>query len=300
MRKYSVLLLTLFLLIGCNSSKKIVEKSTAPTDNALLWKIEGGELEKPSYLFGTIHIIPESDFFWPKGTLSAIEATENMIFEIDMNEMQDPMKQMELMSKALMKDNKTLSDLLSDEDYKIVEDHFKTIGLPLGLFEKMKPAFLTIFTSPEMSPDAIQSGSMKSYEFELAEIAKNSNMTTGGLETIDYQMQIFDKIPYETQAQDLVQTIKTLESGTDEMDMMIDMYTNQNIQGLDSLFSDQEALMGGADMLLYDRNANWIPLIISIGKETPSFFAVGAGHLVGEKGVISLLRKQGLTITPVL
>ena len=53
------------------------------------------------------------------------------------------------------------------------------------------------------------------------------------------------------------------------------------------------------DVLLRNRNLNWIPVMSKLMATGPVFFAVGAGHLGGETGVIRLLRKQGYTLTPV-
>jgi uncharacterized protein YbaP (TraB family) len=57
--------------------------------------------------------------------------------------------------------------------------------------------------------------------------------------------------------------------------------------------------MGNQDEMLDNRNLKWIPQIIETSKETPTFYAVGAGHLGGEKGVIRLLRKEGFKVTAV-
>ncbi len=293
------------LIISCGTSKKAtsqvnVEKKmmgTAPTEKALLWKIEKEELSQASYLYGTIHIIPKEDFFLPSGTLTAIEETETMVFEIDMSVMSDPSQQMALMGKAVMKDGKKLSNLLSEEDYGVVKAHFDKMGLPLGLFERMKPAFLTIFASEDMSPEVLQSGDMKSYEMEFLEMGETKNMSTGGLESVEYQLSVFDSIPYADQAQMLVESIKNSDEGNDELAKMIKIYKDQDLLGMQEMFSDES--LGDMDILLNNRNKNWIAPMKEYMSKNPTFFAVGAGHLVGEEGVISLLRQEGYTVTPV-
>ena len=294
------LFLSLGLISSCGTSKKTASQSdsTSPTNSALLWKIEKDNLPAPSYLYGTIHIIPSEDFFYPDGTLEAIESTSKMVFEIDMNEMSDMGTQMQLMQKSMMDDGKTLKDLLSEADYKIVSDHFTEMGLPMMMFERMKPAFLTIFASDDMSPQALQSGEMKSYEMEFLELGKTRKMEFGGLETIDYQLSLFDEIPYEDQAKMLVDGIKAGGEGEDQLAEMIAIYKRQDLQGLAAMLTDET--VGDMDILLNNRNANWIAPMMKTMNEKPTFFAVGAGHLIGEKGVISLLRKQGYKLTPVL
>lgn len=304
--KFFSIAIASIVMFACGTSSKVTSQATsdmkkmtnlAPTEKALLWKIEKEELTSPSYLFGTIHIIPKEDFFYPTGTLSAIEQTKTMVFEIDMSVMTDMSQQMALMGKAVMKDGKKLSDLLSEEEYSIVKKHFDEMGLPLGLFERMKPAFLTIFASEDMSPDVLQNGDMKSYEMAFLEIGESKEMETGGLETVEYQLSVFDSIPYTDQAKMLVESIQNADNGEDELDKMIAIYKEQDLKGMQDMFSDES--MGDMDILLNNRNKNWIAPMKEYMSKSPTFFAVGAGHLVGEEGVIALLRAEGYTVTPV-
>jgi len=158
-----------FTLTSCKSTKdglsqKVETQAYQPLTNALLWKIEGNGVAEPSYLYGTIHLIDSDAYYLPKGTLAAIDNTKKMVFEIDMNEMSDMSNMMSIMNKAFMNDGKTLKDLVSEEDYKMVDAHFAKIGMPLMMLERMKPMFLTVFASGDMDPAGLQNGNMKSYE----------------------------------------------------------------------------------------------------------------------------------------
>jgi len=300
--------LVISLLAGCKTSKSQLDEAAKSTvkvvkdeklANALLWKISGNKLTKPSYLYGTIHIIDKDDFFLPEGTLGAIEASDKMVFEINMEDMSDMSAAMSLMQKAFMSDNLTLKDLLTEEDYKMVGDHFQKKGFPIMFFERIKPMFLTVFASGDMDPMAMQSGKIKSYEMEFMEMAKSSKMPMGGLETIDFQMSVFDSIPYKDQAQMLVESIQAGDTGTDQFKQMVDIYKQQDLNAMQEMFAaEQGGLEGYDDVLLTGRNKNWIPLMIDMMAEQPTFFAVGAGHLGGELGVINLLKDKGYTMTP--
>lgn len=293
---------------SCKSTKDTTIKTTAqeknsaytPLENSLLWKIEGNGLDKPSYLYGTIHIINSDDYYLPKGTLGAMEASDKMVFEIDMNEMNDMGALMGIMDKAFMNDGSTLKDLVSDEDYKLIEDHFAEIGLPLMMLERLKPMFLTVFAYGDMDPNGLQSGSMKSYEMEFMNMANDAGKPIGGLETIEFQMGVFDSIPYKAQADMLVETIKTGKGDSDEFDIMIQMYKDQNINGMVTMIGDEgKEISNFEDILLHKRNKEWINGMRTMMTESPTFFAVGAGHLAGELGVIHLLRKEGYRLTPI-
>lgn len=291
---------------SCKSNKTVAEsvQQESPQkqelENALLWKIEGKGLTTPSYLYGTIHIIDADEYYLPEGTLSAMGATNNMVFEIDMNDMQDMSKMMGLMMKAFMKDGKKLSDLISEEDYKVVNDHFSDMGLPLAMLERIKPMFLSAFAYGDIDPTSIQTGAMKSYEMEFMKIAEQSGKPVAGLETIEFQMGIFDSIPYADQAKMLVETIKLQDTENDEFDKMIAMYKAQDITGMINMISEEDQGMAEhEDVLVTQRNKNWIPIMADMMKANPTFFAVGAGHLAGYNGVIRLLQREGYKVTPI-
>lgn len=295
--------------VACKSSKTTMadQKAAEVVDvikdkelaDALLWKISGNGLAEPSYLFGTIHIIKKEDFFLPEGTLGAIENSEKMVFEINMEDMNDMSAAMGLLQKAFMDDNLTLKDLLTDEEYQLVNDHFKKTGIPLMFFERIKPMFLTVFASGDMDPSGIQSGKIKSYEMEFMEMAQNAKMPMGGLETIDFQMSVFDSIPYKAQAQMLVESIESGDTGTDQFKEMVEIYKRQDLNAMQAMFAqEQGGLDGYDDILIVGRNKNWIPQMKEMMPKQPTFFAVGAGHLGGEYGVIQLLEKEGYELTP--
>ena len=140
-----------------------------------------------------------------------------------------------------------------------------------------------------------------SYEFELLDMARKQNKTVAGLETAEYQMSMFDSIPYDVQARMLVASIQENDgSGDEEYRKMIDLYKAQDITAMGALITQEgDELANYEQLLLTNRNRNWIPVMARMMGTTPTFFAVGAGHLGGPKGVIALLRAAGYTVTSV-
>lgn len=305
MRFFIALLFTFFIAFApafAQPDAAPATKSFAPNveENSLLWKISGKDLPTPSYLYGTIHIIGKDDFFLTDSTRAFIDRSEMVTFEINMEDMMNLPAQIGLMMKSFMDDGKSLRDLISEEDYTLVKEHFDKMGLPLFLFERMKPMFLTVFAGMDMSPDAMSSGEMLSYEMEIMDIAKQQKKKMGGLETAEYQMSMFDSIPYEDQAKMLVESIKSTEAGSDQLEEMIQLYKNQDINGMVTMMREDEEGVGNyEDLLLVTRNKNWIPVMGEMMAAQPTFFAVGAGHLGGEYGVVALLRKEGYTVEPI-
>jgi uncharacterized protein len=300
--KFKVLIFGVcFFLI---SATRLTAQHTEPMalDNSLLWEISGQGLGQSSFLFGTIHLIPEDKYFWTEKMDEAFFSSEEVVFELNMEEMTDMSMMMSIMDNLLMSGDTSLSDLLSDEEYGMVKAHFDKLGLPLFMFKRMKPFFLTVFLSEDFAKGSLQDGSLKSYEMELAQMAKNQGKLVDGLETVEFQAKAFDAIPYKVQAQMLVSSLKNEDesSGKGELDTMIELYTQQNIQQLGEMMSQTgEDFSEFEEILLNSRNRAWIDVMIEKMNSHKVFFAVGAGHLPGREGVIQLLRNRGYTVKPV-
>jgi uncharacterized protein YbaP (TraB family) len=304
---FFILILGILAWTACGTAKHAGSKQvtasadTARLENALLWKVTHPEMKEPSYVFGTIHIIGDEEYFLPAGTEIALEKADRIVFEIDMKEMMDLGTQISMITKAFMKNETRLGDLISDEDYEMVEKHFADLGLPMMLLDRIKPMFLTVFASSEMSPDDISSGEMKSYEMEFFDFAQENEKETGGLETIDFQLSVFDSIPYKAQAEMLVESIRAEEEQTDLFQQMVDLYRNQDIEALYMAIGDEEMGAGEyEDLLVRNRNQRWMSGMREFMSAGSVFFAVGAGHLGGPNGVIRLLRKEGFVVAPII
>lgn len=282
--RYVLLLFTLFISLFSNAQE--LEKS-------LLWKISGNGLNKPSYLFGTIHLTCDTSL--DANTLNALEATEQLYLELDMD---DKSIQMQMMKLMMMKDGAKLSTLLSPEDFKILDEFMKkNLNMSVKLFDSFKPFMISSMLFPKMLDCKSQS-----VESELMKITKEQNEEIFGLEKAEDQMKVFDEISYQDQADELLKTVKdNLEKDKKEFQEMITIYQNKDIEGMLKMMSDSDNKITSEnqDILLNNRNKNWIPIMVKIMKDKPTFFGVGAGHLAGEEGVIKLLRKKGYKVEAV-
>ena len=291
-------------LFGQDSLVVEIESDTTSAEaqarNSLLWKITGNGLSKPSYLFGTIHIIDKDDFFFTEEMQKAFGSCEAVTFEIKIDDMMNLGAMFSVMKNINMDNGVSLRDLLSEEEYKMVKNHFDQMNFPFFIAERMKPMFLSAMASGEGSPESMKLGKTVSYELELMNNAKKQKKPISGLETMEFQMGLFDSIPYDVQAQMLVESIKVGSTGGDDLEEMTRIYKSQDIEAMQSMMSsDTEGIGRYEELLLTKRNENWIPKMKTQMKDKAVFFAVGAGHLGGEKGVIQLLEKEGYTLTPV-
>ena len=265
--------------------------------NTLLWRISGNNLSKPSYLFGTIHLLCANDIELSETLKTAIKETDKVYLELDMDNL---FEMMQAVQKMKMRNDTTLSDLLSESDYKKVKAFFtsKSSMIPFSILETYKP-MLAASMIMQTSTDCDNAISMEQI---IMQQAKQDRKEIKGMETMTYQLSIFDSIPYEVQAKQLLAFITendTEDKASKEYEEMASAYRNQELSKLEMLINKEEFGVGNfADLLLYNRNRNWVVSMGKIFSANSAVIAVGAGHLPGEKGVINLLRKAGYKVDP--
>ena len=263
-------------------------------DKSLLYEISGNGLSQPSYLYGTIHIICKDDFVMTEATKQKFAEAQQVYLELDMD---DPKMMPEMMKSMYMTDGSTIKTLLSEADYQKVSQFFKdSLKTNIGTMDKMKPFVLSSMTIPKLIACPSQS-----YEETFMKMAKSENKEILGLETVQEQFGALDKMGMKKQADMmLVKMVENWSEGKETLKQMIADYKNQDVEALlEDMSKSKTSDANFQEDLLVTRNQNWIPKIQKITKEKPTFFAVGAGHLGGKKGVIALLRESGFTVKAV-
>ena len=263
-----------------------------PAEAALLWKIEGKN-SRISYLFGTIHLICPADFRLSPALQNCFQACDQLTLELDMD---DPGMMMAMARNMMMKDNQKLKDLLDSGEYEQLGRFFQdSLTINIAMFDRVKP-----FMIMSMVLGKVLDCEPQSYEMVLTEMAKKRKINVTGLETVEEQMSVFDSIPYRDQAKMVMELIAALPKAREEFRQMVELYKKQDLSGLYKMIKESEFdLSGHEEKLLYDRNRRWISQIVRDSKIKSIFFAVGAAHLAGEKGLIALLQKEGYQVTPV-
>jgi len=283
MKKIVLLLCSLFLGVAFGQK----------SENSLLWKISGNGLKEPSYLFGTIHITCDATL--SEKVKTALDKTQQLCLELDMD---DPNLQVEMMNSMMMQNGVTMKSLAKPEDFKAVDTFLTTnLGFSAEMLNPVKPFMVSAMLYPKMLNCETQS-----VEAELIKIAKAQNEEVIGLETVGEQLAVFDAIPYQAQMNELVITAKdNMQRDKTELTEMMAIYKSENVEAMVTLTEKSPNAMTSkyGDVLLKNRNQNWISRMTTIAKNKPTFFGVGAAHLGGKEGVIALLRKAGFTVEAV-
>ncbi len=278
-----------FLGFSC-TSQPAPEK--AADNNTLLWQVTGNGLKQPSYFFGTMHILCAADATISPNFNKVINKVGQVYFEIDMDDLVQLVGGMGAMS---MTDGKKLKDLYSEAEYEKVKAWFDDHGqLPFNMIESFKPLLLSSMVGEEAMACPQKDG----MEMRIMELAGKRKLDIKGLETMAFQAGILDSIPYEEQAKELLESIDSVGAQKKQMQQLVSEYKGQNLDSIDALTKSEE---GGVskylDIMLYSRNRNWVQQFDAIAKTKSTLFAVGAGHLPGDQGVLNLLRQKGYTLT---
>ena len=259
----------------------------------LLYQITGNGLAQASFLYGTIHMLPKEQFELSNSLKRAFDASATIAMEVDLN--MSGAEKIALAQKVLLPEGKTLKDYMAEQDYLQLKMYcMDSLQWNESKFErssKLKPMF---FSSVLMQESMSK---MASYEMEFNKMAKKKNKKTIGLETIDFQLGLFDQLPMQTQV-DMLK--KDYNSDLKMFDTLLACYLQEDLEKLNVLMNAETAAYPEFNaLLLINRNKSWIaPMGTQMRKES-TFFAVGAGHLGGPEGVVSLLRSAGYTVTAI-
>ena len=283
--------LTLLFLFGLNQFDLYAQLLGQKT---VLWEISGKGLAHPSYLFGTMHIIPKSDFVVYREVEGKLRASSRLIMEMDMN---IPVSAKIEMAKSMMlPDKNTLQIYMEADAYNKLKTYvLDSIGVKearFNIYEKMKPfAFASA-----LIPDIIGSKT-ESYEMYFARVAKKKKIPVYGLETFEYQLGIFDTISIEQQ---IDMFLDFSVNPRNEFTQLVEMYKSQDIYQMAASLKKDEKYRHFENKLLTVRNHDWACKLATIIYEKPSFIAVGAAHLAGEHGLIKLMEEKGFTMKPIM
>lgn len=278
-------------------STKAPAAGTPPTPHTLLWRISGKGITRPSYLFGTMHILCANEATLSDSLLRVIHTVDEVYFEIDLSDMAGMIASIQYMK---MSNGETLADLLKPDEYKRVRDYFSTHEsmLPFSMLERFKPMLISGLIEEQSLGCATTDG--MEMQIKKAVNEETHKIAIKGLETAEFQASLFDSIPYIKQAKELVDYVDSADQNKEMTKQLADLYAKQDLDGIQALSDkDDPGMSEYMDLLLYGRNRKWARILDTLLPQKSLLIAVGAGHLPGNQGVIELLRKRGFTVEPV-
>lgn len=274
---------------------------------ALLWKVSGNGLEKPSYILGTHHLVHVNFVDNISGLRNVIENTDQTVGELLMSD--QTAMQSKIQQAAMMPAGESYKNLLSADDYQKLDKALKDMfSVGLDQFGKLKPGMIstaysiTLYSKLYPGYNPMSHEAIDAYVQRLAIEKKKSVL---GLETVDDQIYaLFDSAPLKDQAESLACSLSNTNTIKESLDKLDRYYKKGELSKMyDLAFNDPDDVCKTSqeqqNALNKDRNNKWLQKLPQIMKDKSSLVAVGALHLAGEDGLLYQLAKMGYTIEPV-
>lgn len=280
----------------------------------LLYKISGKDLKVPSYIIGTFHLANATFVDKIAGVKDALTATDQVFGEVPFDDMLNPDTLKVIQAAMMLPDGQTLKTVLSAEQYKKL-DAVLTQMMGVGLSNpqvnaqmgKMSPAALSaqlqvlMFMQKHMG----EFDPLHGFDQYFQTQAKHNNEPIGGLETVAFQTALLYKsYDMQRQVEQLMCMIDNMDFYEKIAEKMAQAFYAQDIDALKAAMEEKlgntcDATPKEWAQFIDNRNVDWVRKMPAIMAAKPTFFAVGAGHLPGPKGVLQLLKDIGYTVETV-
>lgn len=280
----------------------------------LLYKISGKDLKAPSYIIGTFHLANATFVDKIAGVKDALTATDQVFGEVPFDDMLNPDTLKVIQAAMMLPDGQTLKTVLSAEQYKKLDAVLtQMMGVRLSnpqvsaQMGKMSPATLSaqlqvlMFMQKHMGEFDPSHGFDQYFQTQ----AKHNNEPIGGLETVAFQITLLYKsYDMQRQVEQLMCMIDNMDFYEKIVEKMAQAFYAQDIDALKAAMEEKlgntcDATPKEWAQFIDNRNADWVRKMPAIMAAKPTFFAVGAGHLPGPKGVLQLLKDIGYTVEAV-
>lgn len=263
---------------------------------SLLWEVSGNGLTKPSYLFGTYHILRDSYLRQDSLTRHHFEQAEGVVVEMVF----DSSDRGKVKQYGMMVDT-NLIQLIEANDYKLVADEFNAVtGQELSFYNQIKPIIIATALSvayARQRSDTLTKFSGQPIDLYFVKQAQAAQKPLKGLETLDEQLKLlYDRQPVQQQAAQLVRMVKQKNNPKPPGTNLTDMYLRADLDGMWTLFQRESDSPADLYALIDARNLRWMSQLRPAMAERSTFIAVGVGHLPGPNGLLNLLREAGYVV----
>ncbi|MDX1525091.1 MAG: TraB/GumN family protein [Pseudidiomarina maritima] len=274
------------MAVTCSSSLLFAPSAQAD----LFYQISGKDLTQPSYLYGTMHMLCQDDFYIDPSVTEAFAKTEQLVLEIDLT---DPALAQVFQQHSAQPDAQYLRKFLNAEQHQQMNQYFvDNLGADLTQIGHLRPFILTSL----LLPMQLNCQQQASYDGYFAEQAQLGGHTIAELETPLFQLDLFNQVPVAEQVNWLWDMISDPASSQAEMQKLNQLYIQGDADKLYAYTVAQPEFAEYEALLLSDRNRDWVVKLPQMMATKPSFIAVGAGHLGGDQGVVALLREAGYQV----
>ncbi len=271
----------------------VAAESGADQAKTFLWRVRGDNATV--YLLGSVHYMKEDSYPLPAAMETAFDSVEKVAFEIDLDDMDSGA--LEMLAAGTLDGGQTLEEIVGPETWAELMIQVETTGIPTAIFKRMKPwmAAEIIATLAMNEAGYLPSAGVDAYFSRHAEEAGKERMA---LETVEFQIGLFADLTAEHSLAFLRYTLADLDTIIPELDKLLANWRAGRVEAVEALMVESfDGFPVLFEKLVTDRNLAWMPLIEGLlAGDSDAMVVVGALHLVGEEGLINLLRKRGYTV----
>jgi uncharacterized protein YbaP (TraB family) len=260
-----------------------------------LWKVSSKQ--NTVYLLGAIHLMREDGYPLNKSIESAYHDAQTLVLEINLDEAASSEAQSLMVSKGLYPAGQTLRESLSPQTFELVKKKTEELGLDIQQVNRLKPWLVTI-TLAALQLEQLGYDSKLGIDKHFFDQARADKKEILSLESIEYQVSLLEGMSSGNQEAALLETIQELDLFKKEFEEIVKAWSNGKSKKLDELllesFKDYPELL---NQLIVQRNKSWVPKIEEfLNHKGNVLVVVGAAHLIGNRGVIEMLRQKGYVV----
>lgn len=292
--KNIALFLALFIALVSAASLSPRDAGAADQKN-FMWKVRSKTATV--YLLGSIHYMKKEAYPLNIAIEDAFSRSNILAVEANVNN-PDKLYFSKLIDNAFYPGEDTLEKHVSRQTYELVTRTFANYGLPMEVLAKERPWFLALtLTALEL----LKSGFDPAYGIDMHFLSKAGQKKILELESIEQQVELLSGFSDSEQETFLVHTMKELDTMSTETDMLLRAWKTGDARGLESLLAksagSDQGMTAVYEKILYSRNRSMASRVEDLlrSKDT-CFVIVGAAHLVGNKGIVELLRTKGFPV----
>ncbi len=260
---------------------------------SFLWRVSSGD--RSISLLGSIHYMKAEAYPLSPAIEGAFNGAGVVVFETDIDQMGKAA--ISMLAAGTLEGDETLKDAVPKELYQEVAQRLDDLGMGAGAFKRMKPwmAAMALTSYELMRAGYLGSEGIDSY---FSSRATASGKSQRGLETIEFQTSLFADMSAEESVEFLQYTMTDLDTMIPLVDEIVAAWTRGDSARIEDLlfdeFSNHEALF---DRLVTQRNLRWLPQIEDLFRgDVNAMVVVGSLHLVGEQGLVELLKAKGYKV----
>jgi hypothetical protein len=257
-----------------------------------LWRVRSAT--NTVYLLGSIHVMRRDAFPLAAVIETAFSSSSVAAFEVDLSAGATVGSTLGALAAGALPEGRVLSDVVSPETYRLAAGRLADAGYDIAGMQRMRPWMIaTTLTLAELRRAGYSPADGVDQVFQRR--AVDSGMRVLGLETIDDQLALFADLTPEEDEAFLVQTLRELETLIPQVDELTAHWRAGRVDEVEALLAEGFAAFPRLfEKLIVDRNRRWLPQIEALlAGDQRAFVAVGALHLVGDQGVVELLRGKG-------